>query len=572
MAGDHVARLRRTWAAALLALISVIACPAVLTAQRLTGTVIDRGVRVPGAVVMLLGADGSVVARTVTREGGEFSLAATTAGSYTVRVLRIGYQPTVAGPYTLGAGATLTADVRVTGRIVVLPQVDVNDRSECRVRPDSTAVAFQLWDMARTALMAAALTQSRSYGVRITRSDRMLDRDATRVLTDSTWTREGMSSNPITSLPPDSLAKIGYVTRDDAGGTTYWGPDANVLLADSFAAGHCIRTQRPVADTGVLQGVVGVAFEPVKRTDKVDISGVLWLDRQTAELRTLDYRYANVAPIVERGNAGGHIEFLRLPDGSWTVSRWMIRYPVLLTRQEVDHLAAIPGMSNLRTSQEVNSVRESSGELLQLKRSGDVWWERGKVSATIRVVDSVTGGAVRGALVSIDGGHSANATAADGTIRFDRVLPGPVSVIIRIPTLDSLGVAPIHVPVTIPDHPFDPIVTRLASPTTQFAARCGERALDWSEGAVRGLLPSGQAGRLVEATWQEPFTRLGGGAPVLLPQARRVTADSTGGFLLCGVPREIPITLRVLGTTDQSLVRVVQVGQRSLATIADFSR
>lgn len=568
MVGDHAGR--RRWIAA--AFLALIVCPAVMTAQRLTGTVTDHGVRIPGAVVMLIGAGGDVVARTVTREGGDFSIAAAAPGNYTVRVLRIGYQPTVAGPYALASGGSLTAEVQVTGHIVILPEVEVNDRSECRVRPDSTAGAFQLWELARTALMAAALTQSRAYGVKVTRSDRMLDPDGTRVIDDSTSTREGMATNPIRSLPPDSLAKIGYVTQDETGGTTYWGPDANVLLADSFAATHCIRTERPAADTGVLSGVVGVAFEPARRSNKVDISGVLWLDRKTAELRTLDYRYVNVPPIVERGKAGGHIEFLRLPDGSWTVSRWMIRYPALATRQEHEAIATIPGVSNLRTTQEVRGIRVASGDLLELRRGSDVWWERGKVSAAIRVVDSVTGQGMRGALVSIDGGRSSTATAADGTVRFDRVLPGPMSVAIRMPALDSLGIAPLHVPITIPDHPFDPIVARVASPVAQFAARCGARALDWSEGAVRGIVPRAQAGHLVEATWQVPFTRLGGGAPVLMPEARRVTADSTGAFLLCGVPREIAITLRLLGTTDPGMVRVVQLSGRSLAAIADFNR
>ena len=96
--------------------------------------------------------------------------------------------------------------------------------------------------------------------------------------------------------------------------------------------------------------------------------------------------------------------------------------------------------------------------------------------------------------------------------------------------------------------------------------------MDWDEGAVRGVVPLAQAGRPLEATWQVPFARLGGGDPVLMPQARRVATDSTGAFFLCGVPRDIPVTVRVLGVNDPTLTRVVQVAKRSLVTVADFRR
>jgi hypothetical protein len=558
--------------------IAALACglvcsgPLGLQAQRLTGTVSDAGVRVPGAVVMLVSPTGDVAARTITREGGAFSLTAGGPGRYSVRVLRIGFRPTVAGPFDLVAGGTRTVDVPLTGRIVTLPEVRVTDRSECRLRPDSQAVAFQLWDEARKSLLAAALSSSRTYGVRITRSDRTLDRDGRRVVSDSTTTREGMSANPIVSLPPDSLLKVGYVSQDKSGGTTYWGPDAAVLLDDSFAGTHCIRTQAAPADSGALRGVVGVAFEPRRRDDKSDIQGVLWLDQETAELRMLDYSYVNVPPAVTRGGAGGHVEFLRLPDGGWTVSRWSMRFPVVATRLEHEQ-STIPGVpSTTRPVYEIVGFRLSAGDLLELRRGGDVLWERGRVSATIRVVDSASGAAIRGALVSLNGGRSALATAGDGTVRFDRVIPGPASVDIRLPELDSLGVPSEHVPVTIPDHAFEPIVAAIESPMSRFIARCGARAIEWDEGAVRGVVPSAQAGRPLEVTWQVPFARLGGGDPVMLPEARRVSTDSTGAFFLCGVPRDVPVTLRVLGVNDPALTRVVRVDRRSLVAIADLGR
>src|SRR5689334_1737055 len=185
---------------------------------------------------MLVGADGAIVSRVVSKEDGSFSVAAPVDGRYGLRILRIGFRPTVAGPFDLSAGATTRRDIALSNRVWILPSVQITDRGECQLRPDTNATAFRLWDEARTALLAAVLTQSEPLGVRLVRADRPVDADGRNVLADSTSTSDGASRNPIVSLPPDSLARNGYTTADDRGGTTYWGPDANVLLSESFAS------------------------------------------------------------------------------------------------------------------------------------------------------------------------------------------------------------------------------------------------------------------------------------------------------------------------------------------------
>ena len=54
----------------------------------------------------------------------------------------------------------------------------------------------------------------------------------------------------------------------------------------------------------------------------------MWVDRASAELRRLEFRYANVSP-EEQEKAGGDVEFKRVHDGTWLISRWNIRMPVL---------------------------------------------------------------------------------------------------------------------------------------------------------------------------------------------------------------------------------------------------
>jgi hypothetical protein len=542
-------------------------------AQQLTGTVTDQGARVPGAIVMLVGGDGSVAGRAVSKEDGSFSVNAAHDGSYTIRVLRIGFRPTIAGPVELHAATPARRDVALSGRVWLLPPVQVTDRGQCQVHPDSTAIAFRLWDEARIALLATVLTESEPLGVRLTHDERTFDASGGKVLVDSSSTTDGSSRKPIVTLTPDSLARGGYATNDDRGGTTYWGPDANVLLSESFASTHCIRPQLPPADTGSLAGVLGVGFEPadVKR-GHVDVRGVLWVDRRSAELRSLDYTYVNVASVVEHAGAGGHVEFLRLPDGSWTVGRWWIRSPIVETtifREPSTVPGAPPGQ---RTSQRLIGVHESRGDILQLRRGGAMWWERGRVSVAIRVIDPA-GAAVR-AMVSLNDTARSAATADDGVVRFDRVLPGPARLAVHVPALDSLDAPFTLAAITIPDRPFEPIAVRVPNAQEAFATRCGDAPLEWNEGAIRGRVPDA-AGASVEVSWDMPYARLGGGPAVTVHETRTAPVDARGGYFACEVPRGFALTVRVVEAAGgagrpQPRIRRGQVSAGGYVTIVDF--
>jgi len=538
----------------------------------MTGTVTDQGARVPGAIVMLVGGDGSIAGRAVSKEDGSFSVSTPRDGSYSIRVLRIGFRPTTAGPVELRAATPLRRDVPLSGRVWVLPSVQVTDRGQCQVHPDSTAIAFRLWDEARIALLATVLTESEPLGVRLTHDERTFDASGAKVLVDSASTADGSSRKPIVTLTPDSLARGGYTTNDDHGGTTYWGPDANVLLSESFASTHCIRPELPPADTGALTGVLGVAFEPADaKRGHVDVRGVLWIDRQSAELRSLDYTYVNVASVAERAHAGGHVEFLRLPDGTWTVSRWWIRSPIVETRAFLEP-STVPGAPpGQRPSHRLIGVHESRCDILELRRGGAMWWERGRVSVAIRVTDSA-GAAVRAMVSLIDTTRSA-ATGDDGVVRFDRVLPGPARLVVHVPALDSLDAPRTLAAITIPDRPFEPIGVRVPTAQEAFAARCGDAALEWNEGAVRGRVPEA-AGASIEVSWDMPYARLGGGPAVTVHETRTVAVDARGSYFACGVPRGFALTVRVThasgGGHAEPGVRRTEVPSSGYVAIVDF--
>jgi hypothetical protein len=230
----------------------------------------------------------------------------------------------------VGGGIT-RANIDATGTRILLDPIIVTDRSDCRVRPDSAAAAFIVWDEARKALIAASLTSAEPLTMTLKRTEQELDRDGGRVNWDSTSIRSGLTLRPFASLPPERLARDGYMTADAQANKTYWGPDADVLLSESFVSSHCIRIVRP-PQVGDSARLVGVGFSPsTKRKDIVEIEGVLWLDRASAELRGMDYHYVNTSKTVEKAEPGGHLVFLRLSSGRWIVEQWVIRVPSTAT-------------------------------------------------------------------------------------------------------------------------------------------------------------------------------------------------------------------------------------------------
>ena len=105
------------------------------------------------------------------------------------------------------------------------------------------------------------------------------------------------------------------------------------MLSESFLSLHCIRTVHPSVETGDSARLIGVGFSPAsKRRNVVEVEGVLWLDRSTAELRAMDYHYVNTSKAVEKAEPGGHLAFTRVLAGRWIVEEWWIRVPSTATR------------------------------------------------------------------------------------------------------------------------------------------------------------------------------------------------------------------------------------------------
>jgi hypothetical protein len=350
-----------------------------LSGQVLRGTLVEEGSRqaVVGGLVQLLSPGDSITVSVTTNERGRFVLPEVPQGTYRLRALRIGYQPWTSAPFALAAGETHDDSLAIPAIPVVLEEITVEAQSPCRSSPSQDRRMALLWDEVRTALgiFDAAVGDSLEFHTRLT--ERTAD-SAMRSMGERAWVSVGTGRWPVTSQPPETLAAAGYVMPGDTlRGPVYYGPDAAVFFSEAFLRTHCFRLMRPPKQDPSL---VGLGFEPVKGRRVIDIAGTLWLDRRTAELRTLEYHYARLWAWVPEGGAGGALSFGRLATGQVVITGWAIRAPVAAIddaptawRRGDEATRPFFGRGQVR----LRGFREETGEVQEVRgNDGRVLWRR----------------------------------------------------------------------------------------------------------------------------------------------------------------------------------------------------
>jgi hypothetical protein len=368
---------RRRSAGARIALVLVLALVASIPAQSqmVRGTVRDAaGLHVAGALVELRRGDRHVT-RVLADGEGRYRLFAPNGGRFHVRVLRVGYRAMPAVPIDVPAAGTLVHDLTAPMVVVRLRDVDVRADMRCIVRPEEGALAARLWEEARKALYATEIVQSAAngYAARMRNYERDYARDLQRITADTQWIVSAtVRKNPYSAISADALADGGYFRTDSSGDnavTTYYAPDAHVLVGERFTATHCFRAD---ARSRAAEGLIGLEFEPVEGRELPDVRGTLWLDRESAELRSLDYRYTELPRGLASDRSGGHLEFQRLPNGLWIVRSWWIRMPVFLTVRRPalgNHLPGGAAIHREWRTQSLTGFRERGAEVILAENS-----------------------------------------------------------------------------------------------------------------------------------------------------------------------------------------------------------
>jgi hypothetical protein len=203
----------------------------------------------------------------------------------------------------------------------------------------------------------------------------------------------------------------------------YYGPDAEVLVADAFLDTHCFETRRGEADAA---GLIGLAFAPVRGRKLPDITGTLWLDPKTSELRYIEFTYTGIDGGLNVKGVGGRTDFRRLPNGAWIVDRWYIRLPIP-KRGPGGHLFA-------------SGLLEGGGEIVDAKFGGE---SAPKASIRGIVFDSTRMQRLAGAYVYLSGTAFSAVTDSAGSFEIKDVTSGHYTLAFAHPAFDSLPALPL---------------------------------------------------------------------------------------------------------------------------------
>lgn len=492
-----IARIPRRISLAWWLMVLLLAA-APTAAQTVEGTMVESGTGDPlaGASVMLLDGSGRRVDFALTDTEGGFRLNAPAPGTFRLAFERIGYEGSESGAFDLAAGEVSRRRLEVPVRPLVLPTIEAVTRRRCALRPAEGEAASRIWDEVRKALEAAVWTERRSeLRYTLLAWDRRLHPRTLEVVEEQVRRVEGTSrASPWTADDPARLVREGFVRRD-GDEILYDGPDASTILSDAFLDSHCFRAVPPPEDR---PGWVGLAFEPERGADIVDIRGVLWVDRRDSELRRLDFDYVGLPRDLRFDVAGGRVEFERVATGEWIVKRWSIRMPIVGVPQRT--VASEMRMDAARKRPRLLEVEEDGGEVVAARvarrtalsaghalrvvwsepipfepgdepapadrgepvdlaaavepippgaprgpASGEEWSTPDPPGVVVQAVDAGTGEPIDGVQISVRGSGDGTSTGEDG-----RAVLGPLRFGRQTIELERLGYVPFDTVVEVP--------------------------------------------------------------------------------------------------------------------------
>ncbi len=515
-----------------------------LQAQAITGTLVEEGTGAPvdGAAVVLLDASEEPISWRLTDPVGRFSFVLGRGGTFRLRADRIGHGSVRSDLIEVGRGQTVSHRLEIPVEAVVLEGLTVESGRRCRVRPGSDEATARVWEEARKALTATAETARRGfYRYVIRRFERELDARGRRVLKEESRVDRRLTPNPWKSLPVDDLLNGGFV-RTSGEGSTYFAPDADVLLSDSFLDTHCMRLEEGEDES---EGLVGLVFEPVDDRGVPDISGTLWIDPASGELQWLDYRYEELdVPHADR--LGGRVSFEGLPNGTWIVREWSIRMPMLaVTRRR-------PGVPS-RT--ELTGIKEDGGLVVRVSNVGGevVLDSRAGILEGV-VVDSLGRSPVAGAIVLLDGTDRAT-TDEEGRFRFPSLPRGHYGLRVFNPALEIHELpSPTTYLESIPGQvssvrlEFPGVVSALEGICGPHEPREGGGILT---GAVRTASGEPAVGATISIRWDEVRALITGFQRQDF-EGRFEVRQPTGLYAVCALPRDRWLWISVTWNGEQS--------------------
>jgi hypothetical protein len=501
----------------------VLPLPA-LAQQQLRGSVRDSTSRLPisGAVIVAYDAQRVVVGRNITDETGAYRVMLS-AAAQTVHVTRIGFRPRDI-PVPAATGTVTTLDIGMTLIPTFLEQVQVlGDASGCPRRPDAARTA-SLIDQAKAGLLAAVVARE-ANPARVTRLayERRLDANGQRI--ESQNVRMETADNATFAFNAAQTG-VDFATRgfsgEQEGRRTFYGPDADVLLDEGFAAAYCFR----IADRDPKRPtMIGLGFSPMARKDgRIDIDGALWVDTVARRLSSIEFRYRGLDPLSEALESGGEVSFHEVAPGIVLIDHWRLRV--------IGGLDQVPGAPRSADAAptRVWVINELGGELATVSWPNGRAWTAPLATLTLEAKNSA-GTPLRGATVGLVGTDYQAMTDSAGIATIPHLVPGPYSVTALDERLAAIGLTlPTNVAFTaVRDSSLR--LTAMIPTAEEFAAgvcRASGRVVDESAWII-GRVGLGNGAPVAAAKWAVSRSTNSGWTPVVEGGA----TGNTGLFSYC---------------------------------------
>ncbi|HEY1951881.1 MAG TPA: carboxypeptidase-like regulatory domain-containing protein [Gemmatimonadaceae bacterium] len=493
-----------------------------------------------GTSIVLMDRNGVMITGTLTQLNGRYSLRLPSAGQFRLRARHIGFSPDSSAMLDIQSTNQLRYDPAMTPLRTTLEVVKVEGIQKCEVGHESGDAAYQLWEAAQNALAATvAAAGDKLFAYRLERFLREVDPNSGRVIHASTYRTRSLSSEPYYSVSPESLAVVGFA-RTEGDSSVYFAPDARTLTSDAFIRDHCLRAVKDSAHPSQL----GLAFEPVRRSRLVDVSGVLWLDRASSELRDLEYRYE--IPTLARGAqprgaqaTTGRIDYRRLGNGAWIVDNWIIRVPILAlpSGSAFGRISTRPQDLQTTAIWEVGSrvngfaPRDSASTLSDDNRAG----------VEGRVIGGGSQLPVIGAELTLSSLNSTRPplvqrTQAEGAFAFDSIPPGAYELRMTKIEFDTIFITLAAIPLRLGPGNTETLTITLPDPQDRRIALC--RGANPTAVIVHGVVIDSVSSvpvprARVAAIWRPADTtaaKTGGTAPA---REREVFTDKYGEYVFC---------------------------------------
>ena len=527
--------------------------------QVVTGIVVQPDSTTPlaGAIVVVTDAQGAAIARVLTGSRGGFSVALPAPARYTLTLLRIGYRPTIGPTLNMGAGETARTRIVAGHAAVTLAAMRVRERETCRVSTDTGLMVARVWEEARKAMLSSQLSaEGAPLSAEWVEYDRALDPSGKLVRQQRVRSAKHLTQHAFRSVPADVLREQGYVSEDSVG-VNYFAPDAEVLLSDAFVSAHCFR----LVESPSNADLVGVAFTPSgDRRDMREIEGTLWVDRPSSELRNVDFRYQNLPEPSSQAEPGGRVEFLRLTEGNWLVSRWHVRMPEVAKHDRVSQ-DGLRRTVMASTMSYLRAVRVTGGEVTRASRADTVLYRTSGPTVAVQLTSRDTLMSRAGAVLTLEGTDYSAIADSLGRIRLSPVLAGRYRANVRTPFMQLLGMPTVELEVETHD---DAHVDSLMLPPARdvLAHACPRESVGKDEGMLHGRVRDEQAHTIADAvvttSWQAYFGAMPGRGVEYRERTLASRTDAFGQWRTCGVPTGVSLSVTV-ATKDAADVQKVQL-------------